>query len=359
MPSTYTSNTGIEKPAQGEQSGSWGITVNTNMDIIDRAINGVVTLTLTGTTSTLTTNDGSTSDGQFKILVLTGTLLAAHTITIDPADAQKIYYVKNETTQDVIFTQGTGVADATVSADTFSIVYADGSDEVQNLSNNLGLGTGGLAISGTAVTASGQELNTLDHDTASASVTIEDADKIILNDTSNTNTVKIPVTDIQTYVFKKDDQRTGKNDDAWTGGLNDYIMYDPNEGLRFFTAGAEDMRLLDNGNLHVDGDIIAYSTTISDQRLKTDISKIDNALEKVGQLNGYTFTYKEDGRSSAGVIAQEVESVMPSAVTDQETVYHGEEGETYKTVHYDQLHGLLIEAIKELKAEVEALKNGD
>ena len=60
MPSTYTQNTGIEKPAQGEQSGSWGTTVNTNMDIIDRAINGVTTIALTGTTSTITTNDGST-----------------------------------------------------------------------------------------------------------------------------------------------------------------------------------------------------------------------------------------------------------------------------------------------------------
>jgi hypothetical protein len=358
MPSTYTSNTGIEKPAQGEQSGSWGITINTNMDIIDRAINGVTTLSLVGTTSTLTTNDGSTSDGQFKILVLTGTLAAAHTITVDPADAQKIYYVKNETNQDVIFTQGTGVADATVASNTFSIVYADGSDECANLSNNLGLGSGGLSISGTAVTSTGDELNVLDHDTASASVTIEDTDNLILNDVSATSTVKIPATDIQDYVVKKADKRTNKNEDSWVGNTNDYVWFDASVGMRFYTAGAEDMRLQDNGTLHVDGDIVAYSTTISDERLKTDISKIDNALEKVGQLNGYTFNYKKDGRASAGVIAQEVEKVLPSAVTAHDTVFDGDIGEEYKTVQYDQLHGLLIEAIKELKAEVEALKNG-
>ena len=63
MPSTFTTNTGIEKPGQGEQSGSWGITVNTNMDIVDRALNGKVSITLTGTTSTLTTSDGSLSNG--------------------------------------------------------------------------------------------------------------------------------------------------------------------------------------------------------------------------------------------------------------------------------------------------------
>ena len=71
MPSTFTTNTGIEKPAQGEQSGSWGITVNTNSDIIDRAINGVVSLSLAGTSSNLTTSNGSTSDGQNKVLICT------------------------------------------------------------------------------------------------------------------------------------------------------------------------------------------------------------------------------------------------------------------------------------------------
>jgi hypothetical protein len=46
MPSSHTANTGIEKPATGEQSGTWGDTVNTNSDIIDRALNGVGAITL-------------------------------------------------------------------------------------------------------------------------------------------------------------------------------------------------------------------------------------------------------------------------------------------------------------------------
>lgn len=160
MPSSYTVNTGIEKPAQGEQSGSWGATVNTNMDIIDRAVNGVVSLSLVGTTSTITTNDGNTSDGQYKILVLTGILAAVHTITIDPPDAQKIYYVKNDANEVVTFTQGTGVATASVNPGEFSIIYADGDDEVHNLSNSLGAEN--LSIGGTQVTATAEELNTLD-----------------------------------------------------------------------------------------------------------------------------------------------------------------------------------------------------
>ncbi len=127
--------------------------------------------------------------------------------------------------------------------------------------------------------------------------------------------------------------------------------------MRFYTAGGEDMRLTDGGDLHVDANIIGYSTTISDQRLKHDINKIDNALDKVMQINGYTFTYNDDGKHSAGVIAQEIENVLPSAVESKKLAFTGQEGVEYKTVQYDQLTGLLIEAIKDLKAEIEELKN--
>ena len=126
----------------------------------------------------------------------------------------------------------------------------------------------------------------------------------------------------------------------------------------FVLDGAVDMRLENDGDLHVEGNVIAYSSTISDERLKKDIVKIDNALDKVSQLNGYTFEYLADGKKSAGVIAQEVEKVMPSAIIESTLpLKMGEDDKTeYKTVQYDQLHGLMIEAIKELKAEIEELK---
>ena len=62
------------------------------MDILDRTVNGVVSITLTGTSSTLTTANGSLSESQYRVLLLGGVLSATHTITIDPSDAQKIYY---------------------------------------------------------------------------------------------------------------------------------------------------------------------------------------------------------------------------------------------------------------------------
>lgn len=160
-----------------------------------------------------------------------------------------------------------------------------------------------------------------------------------------------------TFTLNNDMRKSG-NVDVYTGNTADYVFYDADVGMRFYTAGAEDMRLTDGGDLHVDGNVTAYSTTVSDQRLKHDINKIENALEKVSQINGYTFTYNDDGKQSAGVVAQEVENVLPSAVQNQKLVFNGQEGVEYKTVQYDQLHGLLIEAIKELKAEIEELKNG-
>lgn len=125
MASSYTSNTGIEKPATGEQSGTWGTTTNTNFDIIDRAINGVGAITLSGTTHTLTTTDGTLSDGMYKVLILGGSPSGTNTITISPNDAAKVYLVNNASGQDATFTQGSG-GNVTVSNGASAWIYADG-----------------------------------------------------------------------------------------------------------------------------------------------------------------------------------------------------------------------------------------
>ena len=106
------------------------------------------------------------------------------------------------------------------------------------------------------------------------------------------------------------------------------------------------MRLEADGDLHVDGDVIAYSTTIaSDEKLKTDINVIDNALNKIKQINGVTFNYKRNEKPSGGVIAQELEKIIPSAVGTQQSLNGSEK---YKTVDYNAVIGLLIESVKEL-----------
>jgi hypothetical protein len=125
MASSYTTNTGIEKPATGEQSGTWGATTNTNFDIIDRALNGVGTITLSGTTHTLSTSDGSLSDGMYKVLILSGSPSGTNTITVSPNDAAKFFIVHNSSGQAAIFTQGSG-ANVQVNNGAKKIIYCNG-----------------------------------------------------------------------------------------------------------------------------------------------------------------------------------------------------------------------------------------
>jgi hypothetical protein len=159
------------------------------------------------------------------------------------------------------------------------------------------------------------------------------------------------------FRLEDDRRRNSTTTDIYSGNTHDYTFYDASHGIRWYTAGAEEMRLEDDGDLHVDGDVIAYSTTVSDERLKTGIAPITDALSKVNQLKGCTFTYKADGRKSAGLIAQDVEKVLPSAVSEKVLPFAAEDEELYKTVQYDQTIGLLVEAIKELTAKVKELEN--
>ena len=129
--------------------------------------------------------------------------------------------------------------------------------------------------------------------------------------------------------------------------------------IQFFLDGSEDMRLTNTGNLDVEGDVTAYSTVVaSDERLKDDVVTIENAVDKVSKLRGVEFVWnkgKREGKQDIGVIAQEVEKVLPEVVIEKELPLM-EEGTTYKTVDYPKLTAVLIEAIKEQQKEIEQLK---
>ena len=109
-------------------------------------------------------------------------------------------------------------------------------------------------------------------------------------------------------------------------------------GTQFLMSGSY------TGSFTATGDITAYS----DDSLKTNVQVIDGALGKVEAIRGVTFERIEDGSVSTGVIAQELKAVLPEAVhTDAEGVH---------SVAYGNITGLLIEAVKELSAQVEELK---
>ena len=112
------------------------------------------------------------------------------------------------------------------------------------------------------------------------------------------------------------------------------------------------------GRFDASNDVVAFST--SDERLKENVTPIENALDKVSQIQGVEFDWKplsdEEKRSihgneghDVGVIAQEVEKILPEVVQERDN--------GYKAVKYEKIIPLLVEAIKELQAEVQELKN--
>jgi len=178
MASTYTINTGIELITNGEQSGTWGDTTNTNLEIVDRLTSGVGAITLSGTTHTLSTADGALSEGQYKVLVLGGSPSGTNTVTVSPNDQSKQYFIVNNSGESVIISQGSG-ATVTIADGATDIIYCDGGGagaavtsfgtdlsgvltSANNLSDvanagtsrtNLGLGTAAVGDIGTDVLA--------------------------------------------------------------------------------------------------------------------------------------------------------------------------------------------------------------
>ena len=143
---------------------------------------------------------------------------------------------------------------------------------------------------------------------------------------------------------------------AMDGGLSgEYARFTSAKRLGIgITAPTQALHVV--GNIVATGNITAY---FSDERLKDFKGTIPNALDKVAQLNGYYYTPNETAQSlgvdnngvEVGVSAQEVEAVLPEIVTDSVV------GKDYKTVMYEKLTPLLIEAVKELTQKVAELES--
>lgn len=116
MPSTYTTNLGIEKIATGEQSGTWGNTTNTNLDILDQSIDGIISITLasagsSGSPNSLPITDGAVSNGRNKFIEFVdgGDLGATAYVQLTPNDSEKIVHIRNSlsASRSIIVFQGT------------------------------------------------------------------------------------------------------------------------------------------------------------------------------------------------------------------------------------------------------------
>ena len=132
------------------------------------------------------------------------------------------------------------------------------------------------------------------------------------------------------------------------------------------------MRLENDGDLQVEGDVVAYTSATSDIRLKKNIRPISSSLETICKLDGIKFDWKyRDEKDQIGLIAQEVEKHIPEVIKEHTLPFYASSSieinddgieefissqKLYKTINYDMLIPHLIESVKELKSEVDELK---
>jgi len=292
----------------GENSGTWGQFTNTNLLILEQAIGGYDAVGITAA-ATLTFSNGVLSNGKNQVLKLTGTISGNKDVVI-PDSIEKTFIVENATSgaHTVTFktTSGTGVTWAATDKG-IKMIYSDGTNVVD---------TAFTEVSSDVSPQLGGDLDLNSKD---------------ITGTGNINTTGNVVI---------------------TGTLTaDNDVQADSIGVGTSPSGT-------TGQIRATDDITAFYS--SDVALKEDIENISDPLESLKKLNGVLFNWKdswikkqggEDGyfvrKKDVGVIAQEVEKVLPEAVAQRP--------DGIKAVKYDRLTCLLIEAVKVLTDKVEKL----
>jgi len=125
--------------------------------------------------------------------------------------------------------------------------------------------------------------------------------------------------------------------------------------ISYYQNGIEEFRMAAGGTFHADADVVAYSSTVaSDMNLKENITDMKYGLADIVKLRGVEYDWKRDDMGhDVGVLAQEVEAVIPELVKEHDGL-HGRG--KFKSVDYNKLVPVLIESIKELKSEIDELK---
>jgi len=358
MASTY-STLKVELIGTGEQTGTWGTTTNDNLSVaLGEAITGSadVAFSSADVTVTLTDTNGAQTARNLR-LNLTGTSGGARNLILGSGcQIEKLYLINNGLADAVTVknTSGTGIA---VPAGKSMFVYNNGTNVVDVTTHltSLTLGTALPIASGGTGSTSTTYVNLASNVTGTLPVanggtgqtTYTNGQLLIGNTTGNTLTKatltgtanQIVVTDGTGSITLSTPQSIGTSSSVQFGSF----------GVGTAASGT-------TGEIRATNNVTAFYS--SDERLKDNVQVITNALAKVLQIRGVEFdwnnlTEPEDGyfvrKHDVGVIAQEIEKVLPEVVGTREN--------GIKAVKYDRIIPLLIEAIKELKAEVDVLKN--
>ena len=295
MASTYTVNTGIELIADGEQSGTWGDTTNTNLQIVDRLTSGVGAITLSGTTHTLSTSDGTLSEGQYKVLVFGGSPSGTNTVTVTPNDQSKQYFIVNNSGESVIISQGSG-STVTVADGSTDIVYCDGGGSgaavvslTADLSgflttaNNLSdLASAVTALTNLGLTATAAEINVLD------GITADTAELNILDGVTST-TAELNILDGVTSTTAELNILDGVTATAAELNYNDITTLGTSQASKVVTADA-------NGNISLAEEVQAtvYIETVvalSGATPTVDCDEANNFTLTTSGNTTFTFDY--------------------------------------------------------------------
>ena len=300
MPSTYTLNNGIELIGTGEQSGTWGDTTNTNLSLLDTALDGQVTVTLpsagtSGSPNTLAITDGAASDGRNRMVTFAdgGDLGATAFVQLTPNDSEKIIYVRNTLagSRSIILFQGTYNAsnDYEVPAGTTAVVYFDGAGSgavAANVFNNAHFDAlnvvGNVTVGGDVTVTGTVDAGTVEFDnlsgTGAVSVTnILDED----NMASDSATALSTQQSIKAYV----DAQVGANNELsevlangnTTGGNN--ILFGDNDKA-IFGAGS-DLQIYFNG-----ADGVINESVAGNLLIQGDNIYLQNSAASVSYLRG-------------------------------------------------------------------------
>ena len=328
---TYVNNLRLKEIATGDESGTWGTSTNTNLELIGEALGfGTEAITTNADTHTTTIADGSADEGRAMYIKYTGTLDSACTITIGPNTLKRVHMIENATSgsQNIIISQGSG-ANVTIGPGDTKVVYLDGA------------GSGAAVVDAFVdLDLSGGSVNVSTVKTNSGDMTFDSAGDIILDADGANISFKDGGTEIATLNNASSDL------EIETKVSDKDFKVKGNDGGSGITALTIDMSAA--GAATFNNDVTAFS----DERLKEDIQPITGGLEKVMQLQGVTYKRKDvsDPKTQIGVIAQQVEPILP------EVVLTAEDEMGTKSVDYAKMTAVLIEAVKELKQEITQLK---
>ena len=324
MASSYSTDLKLELMVTGENAGTWGDKTNTNLNLVQQAIAGYQEVSIAGgaQTTALVMTDATISNARNAVIKFTGTITGNQIVTI-PDSIEKVYTLINGTsgahTVQFKTASGTGFTFSATEKNAV-LVYADGTNVVE-VSNQLA----GLVV-GTDVQAYDAQLA----DIAGLAVT---NGNFIVGDGSN---------------FVAESGATARAS----------LSLDTGNDVQFDSFGVGTAASGTTGEIRATNDVTAFYS--SDVALKENITNIPDPIESLKKLNGVLFDWKkeymdkrggEDGyfvrKKDVGVIAQEVEKVLPEAVAQRP--------DGIKAVKYDRLTCLLIEAVKKLSAQVDSL----